>query len=109
MTDEEKKPYHTIMVAAWRIFIKDRKTERFTGQWWEEIIADYDKLREPYKMTKYDLYCCHVSQAFLDELERMGKKYGAQKDIQAELPLAKAVPELAGNKENTYQYSAKDW
>ena len=109
MTDEEKKPYHTIMVSAWRLFIKERKLERYTDSWWEEVIADYDKLREPYKMTKYDLYCCHVSQAFLDELERIGKKDGPQKYIQAELPLTKAVPELAGSKENTEQYSAEDW
>lgn len=73
MTDEEKKPYHTIMVAAWRLFIKDRETEQFSDKWWEEIIGEYDNLREPYKGTIYDGYCCAVNQAFLDQWERIQK------------------------------------
>ena len=88
MTDEEKRPYHNIMVAAWRLFIKDREPEKFTDAWWKDVFKDYDKLRELYKKTIYDQYCCHVSQAFLDELERIQKRNKSQEYIQCELPFS---------------------
>lgn len=84
MTDIEKKPYHKIMVDAWRIFIKDRELERFSDKWWEEIINEYDVLRKPYMNTEYDEYVCSISMAFLDEYERKGK-YERQKGISEEL------------------------
>lgn len=74
MTDEEKKPYHTIMVAAWRIFIKERQSRQFSDEWWKEIIKEYETLRAPYKGTIYDDYCGDVSQSFLDQYERMQKR-----------------------------------
>ena len=74
MTDEEKIPYHTIMTAAWRIFVKERKHERFSDAWWDEIIAEFDKLKAEYKNTIYENYCGYISQAFLDQWERLQKQ-----------------------------------
>ncbi len=74
MTDEEKKPYHTVMTAAWRVFTKARNAEQFTDEWWREIIEEYDKLREPYKGTPMDDYVCGINQVFLDEWELIQKR-----------------------------------
>ena len=84
MTNEEKTPYHKIMVDAWRIFIKERKAELFSDEWWEEIINEYDVLREPYKNTELDSYLCSISMVFLDEYERKSK-HARQKRISEEL------------------------
>lgn len=73
MTDEQKKPYYTIMVDCWRSFMKDRQFETFNDLWWQEIIGDYEKLREPYKGTSLDDFVCQLSQCFLDEHERLQK------------------------------------
>lgn len=80
MTDKEKAPYHKVMVDAWRIFIKERTHEKFSDPWWEEIIAEYERLREPYIHTLMDDYVCHISQVFLDEYER-GQKREKQSGI----------------------------
>lgn len=74
MTDEQKKPYHTIMVSAWRLFIKERAPKQFSQEWWNEIIGDYNKLREQYKNTQQFSYCDYISQSFLDEWERIQKR-----------------------------------
>ena len=73
MTDEQKKPYYTIMVDCWRLFMKNRQFEAFNDLWWQEIIGDYEKLREPYKGTNLDDFVCQLSQCFLDEHERLQK------------------------------------
>lgn len=120
MTDEEKKPYHDVMVASWRIFIKDRQPKRFSDGWWEEIIGDYDKLREPYKGNPMDDYVCHINQAFLDELERIQRRDRSQevstrilsKDkggSQKELHCSAAVPEMGGSQKADEPLSAADW
>jgi hypothetical protein len=100
MTDEDKKPYHTIMTAAWRLFIKERKTEQFSDEWWKELIGDYDKLREPYRGTIYDDYCGDVNQAFLDQWERIQKSSYPKKEIyeQQTLPL-----------EESKEFTVADW
>ena len=120
MTDEEKKPYHTIMVSAWRLFTKERTPERFSYEWWEEISGDYDKLREPYKGTPLDLYVCHINQAFLDEYERLQKRERPERVstpvlpqeeeyTQEELHFPAPVPEVGGSEESNQTLTASDW
>ena len=111
MTSEEKTPYHTIMVDAWRIFIKDRSHERYCDKWWEEIIGEYKSLRDSYIGTKLDDYVCQLSQVFLDEYERGQKRGKRQKRIsetvlpssqgchQEELQLSDPVREVGGCEE----------
>ena len=84
MTDQEKTPYHRIMVDAWRIFIREREVPRFSDKWWEEIIKDYDELREPYKRTDLDDYVCDIAMLFLNEYERVNK-HERQKRVSKEL------------------------
>lgn len=74
MTDKEKAPYHKIMVDSWRIFIKERLSDKYSDAWWEDIIGEFRKLREPYVGTRFDDYVCHISQVFLDEYERGQKR-----------------------------------
>ena len=120
MTDGEKKPYHNIMTAAWRLFIAERESKQFSDEWWEEIIKDYDKLREPYKGTELDDYVCQINQAFLDELERKMKRgkqnrvsqkvlSGAQRENQRELQCTDPVPEMGRCEEDDVQLTASDW
>lgn len=110
MTSEEKTPYHTIMVDAWRIFIKDRSHERYCDKWWEEIIGEYKSLRDSYIGTKLDDYVCQLSQVFLDEYERGQKRERPnripqellpepQENYQAELQLSDSVSEMGGCEE----------
>lgn len=86
MTDKEKAPYHKVMVDAWRIFIKERTHEKFSDPWWEEIIAEYERLREPYIHTLMDDYVCHISQVFLDEYERGQKRERPKRISKTVLP-----------------------
>ncbi len=73
MTDEEKKPYYDIMVETWRTFMKVRKAERFSDEWWDEIIAEYESQRKKWKETQYDDYYGDLAMAFLNQYERLRK------------------------------------
>lgn len=118
MTDEEKKPYHTIMTAAWRLFGKERSAEKFSDAWWQEIISEYDDLRKPYKGTIYDDYCGDISQAFLEQWERI-QKSDRQKRVfpsvlpekqgyhQEELSFKNPVPKVGGSEEDTVPLELK--
>lgn len=120
MTDEEKKPYHTAMLASWRIFIKERKTERFSNEWWKEIIGEFNSLRESYVGTSLRDYVDYMNQAFLDEWERIQKRDRqkgisetvlpeAQEYHQEELQFTDTVSEVAGREENSEAFTASDW
>jgi hypothetical protein len=120
MTDKEKAPYHKIMVDTWRLFIKDRIPQKFSNEWWEEIIKDYEELREPYKGDPLDDYVCHISQVFLDELERIMKRDrpkrlskevlpGTQGYPQAELQCSDSISKMGGSKEDNQTITAEDW
>lgn len=74
MTDEEKKPYHSIMVDAWRIFIKENPHKRYSDKWWTDIINEYENLRKPYIGTELDDFTCRISQVFLDEYEDLQRR-----------------------------------
>lgn len=74
MTDEEKKVYHTVMVDTWRIFIKERQSERYSDAWWQEIIGEYDDYRAKYKSSSVEDFCAELSMAFLNQHERVYKK-----------------------------------
>lgn len=120
MTDEEKKPYHTAMLASWRIFIKERKTERFSNEWWKEIIGEFNSLRESYVGTPLRDYVDYMNQAFLDEWERIQNR-DRQKGIsetvlpeteeyrQEELQFSDPVPKVDGSKEADEEFTSADW
>ena len=86
MTSEEKAPYHTIMVDAWRIFTKERIHEKYSDAWWEELIGEYTELRNKHKQLKLDDYICQLSQVFLDEYERGQGDAKPKRVSQAVLP-----------------------
>ena len=120
MTDEQKKPYYTIMVDCWRLFMKDRQFETFNDLWWQEIIGDYEKLREPYKGTNLDDFVCQLSQCFLDEHERLQKNErqnripgkilsGTQGTDQGKVQQPDSVCEVERSKGSNESLKAEDW
>lgn len=120
MTDDVKKPYHDAMVSAWRIFIEERTSEQFSDEWWREIVGEYAHLMSSYHGTPLHDYVSYISQAFLDEWERIQKR-DRQKGIsetvlsepqgyyQEELQFTDPVPEVDGSKENNKAFTASDW
>ena len=74
MTDEEKKPYYDIMVETWRTFMKKRESERFSDEWWNEIINEYETQGKKWKGTPYEGYYGDLAMSFLDQYERLRKQ-----------------------------------
>lgn len=74
MNDERKKIYYTILVDLWRLFIKPRKLQTFTDEWWEEVIKEYTAYTNRYKNTQFEDYCGELAISFLNEYERCSKK-----------------------------------
>lgn len=74
MTDEEKKPYYDIMVETWRSFIKVRKAELFSDEWWQEIIDEYEAQGKKWKGTPYEDYYGDLTMSFLNQYERLKKQ-----------------------------------
>ena len=120
MTDAEKKPYHDAMVASWRIFIKERKTEKFSDTWWQEIIGEYNTLSDSYKGSPLHGYVSYMNQVFLDEWERIknrDRQKGISKTVlpeteeyrQEELQFSDPVPEVDGSKEADEEFTSADW
>ena len=67
MNDERKKIYYTILVDLWRLFIKPRKLQTFTDEWWEEVIKEYTTYTNRYKNTQFEDYCGELAISFLEE------------------------------------------
>lgn len=120
MTDDVKKPYHDAMVSAWRIFIEERTAEQFSDEWWREIVGEYAHLMSSYHGTPLHDYVSYMSQAFLDEWERIQKRE-RQKGIsetvlpetqryhQEEIQFTETIPPVVRREESSKSFTSADW
>lgn len=78
MQDSEKKIYHDIITKCWVAFSKGRPSAEFTDEWWEQVIADFDLIRQEYGMTDYKMLVDELAMSLQDEHERRQKAWKTQ-------------------------------
>lgn len=75
MQDSEKKIYYDIVTKCWSVFSKARFEPEFSDEWWEQLIDDFDLIRNEYKNTDYSELVNELTAEFLEQHERRQKAW----------------------------------